>query len=259
MVGEEEKLTIGRYQIGSRLLLGTTDIVSNKNLLETVNESGAEMVTVAIKTASEKCEDTFLNVVKKLDGARIVPNTAGAYTAEDAVELAEAGCDILSTRLVKLEVIGDRDTLLPNTSETIKAAKQLISSGIDVMAYTNDDPVVARKLYDMGCSAIMPLGSPIGSGLGILNPHNIKLIRKVVGRTVPVILDAGIGSAKDAVEAMELGCDAVLISSSVHKARKPILMAKAMRYAVEAGRFSFISGRITRTHLYAVKSSDVSY
>ena len=187
-------------------------------------------------------------------GVRVLPNTAGCFTARDAVRTAQLGREALETSWVKLEVIGDDRTLLPDAVELLAAAQQLVDDGFTVLPYTNDDPVLARRLEDAGCAVVMPLGSPIGSGAGIRNPYNIALIRDTVG--VPVILDAGIGTASDAALAMELGCDAVLLATAVTRAREPALMAEAMRDAVRAGRLAFRAGRIPRRQ-FAEPSSPI--
>jgi thiazole synthase len=185
-------------------------------------------------------------------GVRVLPNTAGCFTSRDAVRTAEAAREAFETNWVKLEVIADDSTLLPDPIETLDAADKLVRAGFVVMAYTNDDPVIARRLAGAGCAAVMPLGSPIGSGMGIRNPYNIALIRDTL--SVPVVLDAGVGTASDAAIAMELGCDAVLVASAVTRAREPAVMAKAMAHAVKAGRFAYLAGRIPRRH-YAQAST----
>jgi thiazole synthase len=194
-----------------------------------------------------------LSVLTKL-GVRILPNTAGCFTARDAVLTARMAREALETNWIKLEVIGDDRTLLPDAVELLEAAEQLVGEGFVVLPYTNDDPILARRLADAGCAAVMPLGSPIGSGMGIRNPYNLAIIRDTVH--VPVILDAGVGTASDAALAMELGCDAVLLASAVTRAQDPGLMAEAMRKAVEAGRLARLAGRIPR-RLYAEASSPV--
>jgi thiazole synthase len=194
---------------------------------------------------------SVLSVLTKL-GVRILPNTAGCFTARDAVLTARLGREALETNWVKLEVIGDERTLLPDAIELLDAAEQLVGEGFVVLPYTNDDPILARRLADTGCAAVMPLGSPIGSGMGIRNPYNLAIIRDSVA--VPVILDAGIGTSSDAAMAMELGCDGVLLASAVTRAEDPGMMAEAMRKAVEAGRLARLAGRIPR-RLYAEASS----
>src|SRR5690349_14504295 len=206
------------------------------------------MVTVALRRL-DPAAPTLLDV---LGGVRILPNTAGCYTAADAVKLAHLAREAFDTDWVKLEVIGDEETLLPDPVELLDAAETLVDDGFTVLPYTSDDPVLARKLEDVGCAAVMPLGSPIGSGLGIRNPHNFQLITERAG--VPVILDAGAGTASDAALAMELGCSAVMLASAVTRAQEPELMAAAMRHAVEAGRLAYRAGRIPRRHFAEASS-----
>jgi thiazole synthase len=228
----------------SRLLLGTGGVPSLEVLEKAVQASGTQLVTVALRRV--EADTNAGGLVSTLDkcGVKLLPNTAGCMTAREAVLTAKLAREAFETDWVKLEVIGDEDTLLPDPIELVDAAEQLVADGFTVLPYTSDDPIVARRLADVGCAAVMPLGSPIGSGLGIRNPHNIALIRESV--TVPVVLDAGIGTASDAALAMELGCDAVLIASAVTRAREPELMARAMRDAVTAGRLAFRAGRIPK-------------
>jgi len=227
----------------SRLLLGTGGVASLEALQRAIVASGTELVTVALRRFEASTSGSLLEVLERC-GVRLLPNTAGCMTAREAVLTARLAREAFGTDWVKLEVIGDEDTLLPDPIELVDAAEQLVADGFSVLAYTNDDPVTARRLADLGCAAVMPLGSPIGSGLGIRNPHNIALIREQV--QVPVILDAGIGTASDAAMAMELGCDAVLLASAVTRARDPERMAMAMRHAVEGGRLALGAGRIPR-------------
>ncbi|MCW2666391.1 MAG: thiazole biosynthesis family protein [Frankiales bacterium] len=227
----------------SRLLLGTGGVPSLDVLARAVAASGTQIVTVALRRVDPGARGSLLDVVESA-GVRLLPNTAGCMTAREAVLTAQLAREAFETDWVKLEVIGDEDTLLPDPFELLDAAEQLVLDGFQVLAYTSDDPVVCRRLADAGCAAVMPLGSPIGSGLGIRNPHNIALIREQV--EVPVILDAGIGTASDAALAMELGCDAVLLASAVTRARDPERMALAMRHAVEGGRLAQRAGRIPR-------------
>ena len=227
----------------SRLLLGTGGVASLEALQRAIVASGTELVTVALRRFEASTSGSLLEVLKRCS-VRLLPNTAGCMTAREAVLTARLAREAFGTDWVKLEVIGDEDTLLPDPIELVDAAEQLVADGFSVLAYTNDDPVTARRLADLGCAAVMPLGSPIGSGLGIRNPHNIALIREQV--QVPVILDAGIGTASDAAMAMELGCDAVLLASAVTRARDPERMALAMRHAVEGGRLALGAGRIPR-------------
>jgi thiazole synthase len=237
--------------INSRLILGTGGATSHKALEEAVRDSGAALVTVALR----RLDPTAPSLLDVLGDVRILPNTAGCHTAVEAVKLAHLAREAFDTTWVKLEVIGDEDTLLPDAVELVKAAGALVDDGFTVLPYTTDDPVLARRLADLGCAAVMPLGSPIGSGMGIRNPYNIALIRDAV--TVPVILDAGIGTASDAALAMELGCDGVLLASAVTRAERPGLMATAMRHAVEAGRLAYLAGRIPcRLHATASSPAD---
>jgi thiazole synthase len=239
-----DMLTIAGESFESRLLLGTGGVPSLEVLQKAVQASGTQLVTVALRRV--EASNSGGGLVSTLDkcGVRLLPNTAGCMTAREAVLTAKLARDAFETDWVKLEVIGDEDTLLPDPIELVEAAEQLVADGFVVLPYTTDDPIVARRLADVGCAAVMPLGSPIGSGLGIRNPHNIALIREAVN--VPVVLDAGIGTASDAALAMELGCDAVLIASAVTRAREPELMAQAMRDAVTAGRLAFRAGRIPK-------------
>ena len=227
----------------SRLLLGTGGVPSLEVLERAVVASGTQLVTVALRRMEAAAGGPLLEVLDRC-GVRLLPNTAGCRTAREAVLTARLARDAFDTSWVKLEVIGDETTLLPDAVELLDAAEQLVLDGFTVLAYTNDDPILGRRLADAGCAAVMPLGSPIGSGLGIRNPHNIALIREQV--QVPVVLDAGIGTASDAALAMELGCDAVLLASAVTRARDPERMALAMRHAVEGGRLALRAGRIPR-------------
>ena len=237
----------------SRLILGTGGATSLDALERAVAVSGTEMATVAMRRIDPSAPGSVLSVLTRL-GVRVLPNTAGCYTARDAVLTAQLAREALETNWVKLEVIGDDRTLLPDGMELLDAAEQLVALGFVVLPYTNDDPVLARRLADAGCAAVMPLGSPIGSGMGIRNPYNLAIIRDSV--SVPVILDAGIGTASDAAAAMELGCDGVLLASAVTRAQDPGLMAEAMRKAVEAGRLARLAGRIPR-RVYAEASSPI--
>jgi len=227
----------------SRLLLGTGGAPSLDALERAILASGTQLVTVALRRVEASSSGAMLGVLERC-GVRLLPNTAGCMTAREAVLTARLAREAFSTAWVKLEVIGDEHTLLPDAVELLDATEQLVADGFTVLAYTNDDPILGRRLADAGCAAVMPLGSPIGSGLGIRNPHNIALLRESV--TVPVVLDAGIGTASDAALAMELGCDAVLLASAVTRARDPERMALAMRHAVEAGRLARGAGRIPR-------------
>lgn len=213
--------------------------------------SGAELATVALRRVSPEARGSIVDVLEAA-GCRLIPNTAGCFTAHDAITTARLARDAFQTDWIKLEVIGDDRTLLPDVVELVDAAETLVDDGFKVLAYTNEDPVVARRLEHIGCAAVMPLGSPIGSGMGVLNPYNLRLI--VEQASVPVVLDAGVGTASDATLGMEIGCDAVLLASAVTRAQKPAAMAEAMRLAVEAGRLAHRAGRIPR-RLYAEPST----
>ena len=247
----DDPLIIAGESFSSRLIMGTGGAPSLESLQRAIVASGAELVTVALRRIDPKAKGSVIDVVDKT-GSRLLPNTAGCYTARDAVMTAQLAREAFDTNWVKLEVIGDDRTLLPDAVELVSAAETLVEDGFVVLAYTNDDPILARRLEEVGCSAIMPLGSPIGSGMGILNPYNLRLI--VQGANVPVIMDAGVGTASDAAIAMELGCDGVLLASSVTRAQDSAAMAEAMRKAVEAGRLAFRAGRIPR-RLYADPST----
>lgn len=227
----------------SRLLLGTGGVPSLEVLDRAVRASGTQLVTVALRRVEASSNASMLEVLDRC-GVRLLPNTAGCRTAREAVRTARLAREAFGTPWVKLEVIGDEHTLLPDAVELLDAAEQLVADGFTVLAYTTDDPVLGRRLADVGCAAVMPLGSPIGSGLGIRNPHNIALLRDAV--SVPVVLDAGIGAPSDAALALELGCDAVLAASAVTRAADPVAMAGALRLAVEAGRAAHGAGRIPR-------------
>jgi thiazole synthase len=237
----------------SRLILGTGGARSLVELEGAIEASGTELVTVALR----RIDAAGPGLLPMLDRrkVRVLPNTAGCYTAADAVKTARLARDAFETDLVKLEVIGDERTLLPDGLELLRAAETLVGLGFRVLPYTSDDPVLAARLASVGCVAVMPAGSPIGSGLGIANPHHIRLIRQSVD--LPVVLDAGIGTASDAALAMELGCDAVLIASAVTRADDPARMAAAMRHAVLAGRLAFEAGRIPRRFHALASTSDV--
>ncbi|MFI9587262.1 thiazole synthase [Streptomyces sp. NPDC052236] len=249
----DDRLTIGSTTFNSRLIMGTGGAPSLDVLERSLVASGTELTTVAMRRVDPTVRGSVLSVLEKL-GIRVLPNTAGCFTAGEAVLTARLAREALSTQWIKLEVIADERTLLPDPIELLDAAETLVDDGFTVLPYTNDDPVLARKLEDVGCAAIMPLGSPIGSGLGIRNPHNFQLI--VEHARVPVILDAGAGTASDAALAMELGCAAVMLASAVTRAQEPVLMAEAMRHGVEAGRLAYRAGRIPRRH-FAEASSPV--
>ena len=246
-----EVLTIAGRELRSRLILGTGGFRSLDTLRRAVTESGAEVATVAMRRIDPSAEGSVLDVLRD-EGLFVLPNTAGCFTARDAVTTARLAREALGTEWVKLEVIGDDRTLLPDPAELLDAAETLVGDGFTVLPYTNDDPVLAQRLEAAGCAAVMPLGSPIGSGMGIRNPYNLRLI--VESASVPVILDAGIGTASDAAIAMELGCDGILLASAISRAEDPVAMARAMRLAVEAGALARAGGRIPR-RLYAEASS----
>lgn len=229
----------------SRLIFGTGGFTSLQTMGEALAASGAEMVTVAMRRVDPGAQGSILQVIEEA-GCAILPNTAGCYTAADAVFTAKMAREALDTNWVKLEVIGDDRTLLPDGPELIRAAEQLVDDGFVVLPYCNDDPILCRRLEQVGCAVVMPLGSPIGSGSGILNPYNLAIILDQA--EIPVILDAGIGTASDAAIAMEMGCDGVLVASSVSRAQDPVRMARAMRLAVESGRLALEAGRIPRRH-----------
>jgi thiazole synthase len=246
-----DELTIAGRTFQSRLLLGTGGFPSLELLAEAIAASGSELVTVALRRIDTAARGSLVDVLS-VAGVELLPNTAGCFTARDAVLTAKLAREAFQTDWVKLEVIGDEDTLLPDAPELLRAAEELVDDGFVVLPYTTDDPILARRLVDIGCAAVMPLGSPIGSGMGIRNPYNISLIRETV--EVPVVLDAGVGTASDATLAMELGCDAVMAASAIARAQDPVRMARAMRHAVQAGRLAHTAGRIPR-RLYATAST----
>ena len=246
-----DPLVIAGQAFSSRLIMGTGGAASLEALEQALAASGTELTTVALRRTSPQARGSILDVLRRV-GCRLLPNTAGCFTAHDAARTAHLAREAFDTDWIKLEVIGDDRTLLPDAVELRDAAETLVDGGFTVLAYTNDDPVLARHLAELGCAAVMPLGSPIGSGMGICNPYNLRII--IEQGTVPVILDAGIGTASDAAVAMELGCDGVLLASAVTRAQEPALMAEAMRKAVEAGRLAFESGRIPR-RLYGEAST----
>jgi thiazole synthase len=252
-VADDKKLTIAGRSFGSRLILGTGGAANLSVLEQALAASGTELTTVAMRRVDTEGGTGVLDLLKRL-GITPLPNTAGCRGAAEAVLTAQLAREALGTDWVKLEVIADERTLLPDPIELLDAAETLVDDGFTVLPYTNDDPVLARKLEDVGCAAVMPLGSPIGSGLGIRNPHNFQLIAEHA--RVPVILDAGAGTASDAAFAMELGCAGVMLASAVTRAQEPVLMAEGMRHAVEAGRLAYRAGRIPRRH-FAEASSPV--
>jgi thiazole synthase len=249
----EEGFELGDRRWHSRLIVGTGGFRSLESLEEALVASGTEIVTVALRRVDPTSQGSVLELIDRL-GLFALPNTAGCYTARDAVRTAQLAREALETEWIKLEVIGDDRTLFPDAVELVDAAERLVDDGFTVLPYTNDDPILARRLEQAGCAAVMPLGSPIGSGAGIRNPYNVQII--VEEAKVPVILDAGIGTASDAALAMELGCDGVLLSSSVGGAKDPVGMAVAMRSAVEAGLAARRAGRIPQ-RLHAEASTPV--
>jgi thiazole synthase len=251
MLGEQttsSETRIGSFELGgrtwtSRLIVGTGGFRSLEQMEAALRASGTEIVTVALRRVDPAARGSMLEVIERL-GLFALPNTAGCYTARDAIRTARLAREAFETDWVKLEVIGDDRTLFPDAVELVSAAETLVDEGFTVLPYTNDDPILARRLEDVGCAAVMPLGSPIGSGMGLRNPYNIEII--VERAHVPVVLDAGIGTASDAALAMELGCDGVLLASSISRAENPEAMARAMRAAVEAGYEARRAGRIPR-------------
>ena len=251
-------LVVGGRTYRSRLLVGTGKYRDFAQTREAIEASGAEIVTVAIRRTNIGQNAGEPNLLDVLPPSRftILPNTAGCYTADDAVRTLRLARELLDGHsLVKLEVLGDAQTLFPNMPETLAAAKTLVADGFQVMAYCSDDPILAKQLEDLGCVAVMPLASLIGSGMGILNPWNLRII--IDRLSVPVLVDAGIGTASDAAIAMELGCDGVLMNTAIAKAGDPVRMARAMRLAVEAGRESFLAGRMPKKPYQASPSSPV--
>jgi thiazole synthase len=246
----QDPFVLGARSYRSRLIVGTGKYKDLDETREAIVRSGAEIVTVALRRVKLTGEDSILNAIPS--GVAILPNTAGCYTADEAIRTARLAREAGMTDFVKLEVIGDQKTLFPDVEETIRAAKILVAEGFTVLPYTTDDPVAAKKLEDIGCAAVMPLAAPIGSGLGIRNPYNIRIILEHA--KVPIIVDAGVGTASDAAFAMELGCHAVLMNTGIASAKDPLLMAEAMRGAVIAGRQAFLAGRMPR-RLYANASS----
>jgi len=252
----DDALSIGGETYSSRLLIGSSSYPNPQIMLDAIDASGAELVTVAIRRVNVEspAPESHLDLIRK-GGYRVLPNTAGCYTAREAILVAQLAREALDTDLIKLEVIGDDETLMPDVEQLLKAAKELIDDGFTVLAYANDDPITCRKLADMGCAAVMPLGSPIGSGMGIVNPYNLRIIREVVTDT-PLIVDAGIGTASDATIAMELGYDGILLNTAIAEAQHPVAMAKAMRLAVESGRLAYQAGRVPE-RIYAKASSSM--
>src|ERR1700756_5283286 len=250
-VAADDPLTIAGRTLRSRVLLGTGGFSSLALLPDAIAASGTELVTVALRRIDPSARGSLVDVIDET-GVGLLPNTAGGFTARDAGLTARLARAAFQTDWIKLEVIGDEDTLLPDAPELLRAAEELVDDGFVVLPYTTDDPVLARRLEAVGCAAVMPLGAPIGSGMGLRNPYNIALVREAVD--VPVVLDAGIGTASDAAIAMELGCDAVLAASAISRAQDPVRMASAMSAAVSAGRLARTAGRIPARH-YARASS----
>jgi thiazole synthase len=251
-----DTVKIGKYVFKSRLMVGTGKYPSNEIMVKALEASGADLVTVAVRRVNldrSKGESLLDHIDMKR--YRLLPNTAACYTADEAIRTARLAREALDTDLIKLEVIGDEKTLFPDNEALLEAARVLVKEGFTVMPYTNDDPIMAKKLEDIGCAAVMPLAAPIGSGLGIRNPYNIRIILETV--KVPIIVDAGVGTASDAAVAMELGCDGLLMNTAIAGAKDPVAMARAMNLATEAGRLAFKSGRIPRK-LYATASSPLS-
>ncbi len=250
-----DPLVIAGREYRSRLLVGTGKYKDLEETRLAVEASGAEIITVAIRRTNigqNPGEPNLLEVLPP-DRYTYLPNTAGCYTADDAIRTCRLARELLDGHdLVKLEVLGDQKTLFPDVTETLKAAEVLIKDGFQVMVYTTDDAIIAKRLEEMGCVAVMPLAAPIGSGLGIRNPYNIRLI--VENAKVPILVDAGVGTASDAAVAMELGCDGVLMNTAIAAAKNPVLMASAMKKAIEAGREAYLAGRMPRK-LYAAASS----
>jgi thiazole synthase len=248
-----DTLKIGSYEFSSRLIVGTGKYPSMEVMQAAHRASGTQMVTVAIRRIKidDASGSTLLDFIDR-ERLRVLPNTAGCFNAKDAVVTAQLARELLQTDLIKLEVIGDEQTLHPDTAETLKAAKTLVDDGFTVLPYIGDDPVACKQLEEIGCAAIMPLAAPIGSGLGVCNPYSIRVIKERAG--VPVIVDAGVGTASDAALAMELGVDALLMNTGIAAARDPVAMAEAMMHAVLAGRQAYLAGRMEK-RLYANASS----
>jgi thiazole synthase len=255
MTKTSDKLLIAGREFNSRLMVGTGKYASMEQMVKAIEASGAEIITVAVRRVniSDRNKESLLDYID-LKKYTLLPNTAGCYTADEAVRTCRLAREAGLTDFVKLEVLGDEKTLFPDNEELLKAAKILVKEGFTVLPYTSDDPIVCRKLEDIGCAAVMPLGAPIGSGLGIRNPYTIRIILDTV--KVPVIVDAGVGTASDAAIAMELGCDGVLMNTGIAGAREPVAMAEAMNLAVRAGRLAYLSGRIPKK-LFAAASSPI--
>ena len=255
VIRTDHPFTIAGTTYRSRLLVGTGKYKDMEETRLAIEASGAEIVTVAVRRTNigqNKDEPNLLDVISP-DRYTILPNTAGCYDAESAIRTCRLARELLGDHtLVKLEILADQKTLFPNVVETLKAAKVLVDEGFDVMVYTSDDPIIARELEAIGCVAVMPLAGLIGTGLGICNPYNLRIILEEA--KIPVLVDAGVGTASDATIAMEMGCAAVLMNSAIANAQQPILMAQAMRHAIEAGRLAYLAGRMPKK-LYASASS----
>ncbi|HVN30182.1 MAG TPA: thiazole synthase [Candidatus Binataceae bacterium] len=253
---QDTPFNIGKQSFKSRLIVGTGKYKDFNETKAAIEESGAEIVTVAVRRVNitDRNKENLLDFI---DPKRwqILPNTAGCYTAEEAIRTCRLAREVGVGAMVKLEIIGDQKTLFPDVAATIEAAKVLVKEGFTVLPYVMDDPVACKRLEEIGCAAVMPLAAPIGSGLGIRNPFNIKII--IEQSKVPVIVDAGVGTASDAAAAMELGCDGVLMNTAIAGAKHPVAMARAMRLGIEAGRLAFLAGRIER-RLYATASSPLT-
>jgi thiazole synthase len=249
----QDTLRIGKVELTSRLIVGTAKYPSLDVMQAAHAASGAQMVTVAIRRINldDKSGKTLLDFIDR-SRYTILPNTAGCYSAKEAVLTAQLARELVETDLIKLEVIGDSQTLYPDTRETLAAAEELVRDGFTVLPYVVDDPVACKQLEELGCAAVMPLAAPIGSGLGVCNPYSIRIIKERAG--IPVIVDAGIGTASDAAIAMELGVDAVLMNTGIAAAKEPVMMAEAMKRAIEAGRLAFLAGRMEK-RLHANASS----
>ena len=248
-----DKFVIAGRELSSRLIVGTGKYESFDLMREALESSGADMVTVAVRRVNltDKSKESLLDYIDS-DRFTLLPNTAGCYTAEDAVRCARLGREAGLSELVKLEVIGDEKTLFPDNEALLEATRILVKEGFTILPYTNDDPIVCKKLEEAGAAAVMPLGAPIGSGLGIQNPNNLRIILETV--SVPVVVDAGVGTASDATIAMELGVGGVLMNTGIAGAKDPVSMAKAMKLAVESGRLAYLAGRMPKK-LYATASS----
>lgn len=248
-------LKIGKREFKSRLMVGTGKYPSNEIMVKALEASGAQVVTVAVRRVNlDRSKESLLDHID-LNKYTLLPNTAGCYNADDAIRISMLAREALETDFVKLEVLGDEKTLFPDNEALLVAARVLVKEGFTVLPYTNDDPIMAKKLEDIGCAAVMPLAAPIGSGLGIRNPHNIRIILETI--KVPVIVDAGVGTASDAAIAMELGCHGILMNTGIAGAKDPVSMARAMNLATEAGRLAFLAGRIPKK-LYATASSPLT-